>query len=189
MTVFVARMISVLLHPFILSAIATLISADLHQASPLLFQLLIFILITLGAIALGFAWWHVRAGRWQHIDAVAPAERKVLNMFLTLLLLISSGLAWKYFPQPELAYGLLISGIAIVAAMLISPWLKVSLHSCFAAVAAGIVYPTFNAIAIGVGISVLVYWARFVLKRHNMLELLAGSVIGIGCAMLYQVMA
>src|SRR5437868_11218890 len=106
MMVFTARMLSVLLHPFILSAIATLISADMHQASPLLFRLLVFILILLGAIALGFAWWHVRVGRWEHIDAVAPEERKILNLFLTLLLLISSGLAWKYFPEPELAYGL-----------------------------------------------------------------------------------
>jgi len=189
MKIFAARMTSILTHPFILSAIATLISADQHDASPFLFRTLLVILFTLGAVAVGFAWWHVRTGRWAHIDAVAPEERKVLNLFLTLLLLISSGLAWKYFPEPELAYGLLISGIAIVAAMLVSPWLKISLHSCFSAVAAGIIWPKFYAIEIGLVISALVYWARIVLKRHTPLEMLAGSVIGIGCATLYQMLA
>jgi hypothetical protein len=189
MSILIARLISILAHPFILAALATLISADLHHASPLLFRVLVVILLILGTTALGFAAWQVRAGRWQHVDAVHPAERKVLNGFLAGLLLISSLLAWKYFPEPELAYGLLVSGIAIVAAMALSPWLKISLHSCFAAVAAGILWPASFAIIIGLIISVAVYWSRWVLHRHTTAELVTGTLIGIACAILYQLLA
>jgi len=181
-----ARLISVLAHPFIVSAAATLISANNHHASPALFRALIVILLVLGAIAVGFALWHVRTGQWQHIDAVHPAERKILNGFLAALLLISSILAWKYFPEPGLAYGLLVSGVAILIAMILSPWLKISLHSCFAAVAAGILWPSMMAIVVGLIITTAVYWSRLFLHRHTSSELLTGSMVGVVCATGYH---
>jgi hypothetical protein len=180
------RLVSVVTHPFIVSAIATLISADLHHASPILFRALVIILTLLGLVAVGFALWQVRTGRWKHIDAVHPVERKVLNIFLAALLLSSSILAWKYFPEPELAYGLLTSGVAIVIALVLARWLKISLHSCFASLATGILWPSFLALLTGITISAVVYWSRLVLKRHTVAELAVGSLIGATCAMGYH---
>jgi len=181
-----ARLVSVIAHPFILSAGSTLISADAHHASPSLFKVLVLVLVVLGGIAIGFALWHVLTGRWKHLDAVEPSERIVLNGFLATLLLISSALAWRYFPEPELACGLLVSGSAIVIALLISPWLKISLHACFAAIATGILWPASYAFLAGAVFSVAAYWSRLVLRRHSVNELAVGSVVGIVCAMGYH---
>ncbi|HVY22365.1 MAG TPA: hypothetical protein VG962_03350 [Steroidobacteraceae bacterium] len=185
----IARSISVVSHPFILSAIATLLSASNHHASVALTHELILIIAVLGFIAISFSAWHVRTGRWQHVDAVKPHERKVLNGFLAVLMLLSSLLAWRYFPEPELAYGLLIAGTAIVIALLLSRWLKLSLHSCFAAIAAGILWPSLIALGIGIIITAAVYWSRLILQRHTLAELIAGSASGCVCALVYQVLS
>ena len=185
----IARSISVIGHPFILSAIATLLSADNHHASIELTHELILILAVLGCVAIAFSVWHVRTGRWQHMDAINPHERKVLNGFLAGLLLLSSMLAWRYFPEPELAYGLLIAAIAIVIAIILSRWLKLSLHSCFAAIAAGILWPSLIALCAGILLTVAVYWSRLILHRHTRLELIAGTVIGAVCAVGYQLLS
>lgn len=184
----IARSISVISHPFILSAIATLLSASRHHASEALTHELILIVAVLGFVAIAFSGWHVHTGRWQHLDAVKPDERKVLNGFLAALLLISSALAWRYFPEPGLAYGLLTASVAIVIALALSRWLKLSLHSCFAAIAAGILWPSEIALFAGIAITAAVYWSRLILHRHTLWELVAGSLIGCICAVGYQLL-
>ena len=126
----------------------------------------------------------VRAGRWSHVDASAPQERRQLNLFLALLLLGVAGLLWWSGQPWPLVLGLGVAGALVVVAHLLRRWLKLSLHACFAVFAAGLLWPSVVGTLLALALAGGVAWSRLVLGRHTPLEvavgLTAGAVAGIG---------
>jgi len=68
-----------------------------------------------------------------------------------------------------------------VLAALANFWIKFSLHALFAFFCAVILFrvqPVFGAIALA--LALLVFWSRLYLQRHDLPEMLAGTLLGIG---------
>src|SRR5207249_8753879 len=86
--------------------------------------LIVSVVCAISAVVFAFSLWQVRCGRWQHIDASARTERSSLNIFLAAVLFLSVGIAFYQLREPGLPLGLLLSGVLIVVAMLVSPWVK-----------------------------------------------------------------
>lgn len=132
------------------------------------------------AMVMAYSGWQVRRGRWSHVDASGKGERRSLNRFLLIALLVSTALAaWLGLPT-ELALGLFLSAAMVALAMLTSRWCKLSLHMAFVVFAALLLL--FNA-PWWAGLAALCFagavaWSRLSLQRHVPRDLLAGAVAG-----------
>jgi len=137
----------------------------------------------LGAIVLGFSWWPVRAGRWSHVDASVRSERTTLNVFLAVSCLLSALLLWFFAHRVSMSIALALSGATVVAALLLSRWVKVSLHVAFAAFATTLLWPIALAVVGGALVTAAVVWSRLVLGRHGTADVTAGLLLGVaaGC--------
>ena len=130
-------------------------------------------------IVLAFSLWQVRVGHWEHVDASVKAERSSLNIFLTAILFFSAAVAFYQMSAPGLPLGLFLSGVLMVVVMLVSPWLKLSLHASFAAFAVLLLWPLKPwHIALASAAAAAICWSRVVLRRHTVVEVLAGSFLG-----------
>jgi hypothetical protein len=149
-------------------------------------QMLLVALLAAGFVVLAFSFWNVRSGRWAHIDASNPPERRMLNGFLLGLTLLGSAVAWRTDPAHQLSFGLLTAGLAVVAALVLSPILKISLHTCFAAIATGLLWPDRVALVAGAVLGIALAWSRLTLRRHNLAEVFSGALIGVLSSVTYH---
>jgi hypothetical protein len=175
----VARAVSTIGHPVVLLLAAALVAAASQGASLQQLRLMGGVLVLLSAVVLGFSWFQVRAGRWAHIDASVREERTSLNIFLALLFLLSALSLWMLGRLSPMAIALGLSGALVATALLISRWLKVSLHAAFAAFATTLVWPIKFAVLAGVVATAAVVWSRLVLGRHVAADVVAGLLLGV----------
>jgi membrane-associated phospholipid phosphatase len=173
----IARSLSILGHPLVVvpGAAATLVLHG-HTSSA---ALIVSVVCGISGVVLAFSFWQVRRGQWQHVDASARAERRSLNLFLVTVLLLGAAVAFFKLTEPGLSLGLLLSGLLIVAMMLVSPWVKLSLHASFATFAVLLLWPLrlWYVLLSGVA-AVAICWSRVVLGRHTVVEVLGGSLLG-----------
>jgi membrane-associated phospholipid phosphatase len=173
----IARSLSVLGHPAVVvpGAVVTLVFHERTSSA----ALIAWIICGISAVVLAFSFWQVRRGQWQHIDASARTERRSLNVFLAVVLFLGAAIAFYQLPGPGLSIGLLLSGVLIVAAMLASPWFKLSLHASFAAFAVLLLWPLkLWYVALASIAAVAICWSRLALGRHTLAEVLGGSFLG-----------
>ncbi len=131
------------------------------------------------ALVMGFSWWQVRRGHWGHVDASARHERSTLNRCLLVTLTAGALLVAWHGAQPQLALGLALSALMILAAMLTARWCKLSLHLAFAVFAALLL----RELGTGWMLAALLFaaavaWSRLALQRHTRRDLLAGAAVG-----------
>jgi membrane-associated phospholipid phosphatase len=131
------------------------------------------------------AWWQVRRGAWETVDASVPRERPALFAVAATGLLAL--LAYLVHTQPGTP---LIAGTAGVLAVVavcaaVTPWVKVSLHMTAAAFAAAVLLrrgqPAGWLLAAGLP---LLAWSRVALGRHRWREVALGLAIGAGAGVL-----
>ena len=182
----VARTVSIVGHPVVLLLAAALIAASTRGASLQQLRLIGGTLVLISVIALGFSWFQVRAGRWAHIDASVRDERRSLNVFLALLLLLSALLLWILHRQAPMPIALGLSGALVLTALLIARWVKVSLHAAFAAFATTLVWPIKLAVLAGIAATAVVIWSRLILGRHVVADIVAGLLLGAFAGAGYQ---
>src|SRR5205823_6559843 len=65
--------------------------------------LIVSVVCGIAGVVLGFSFWQVRRGHWQHVDASARAERRSLNLFLAIVLFLAAGVAFYQVPEPGLS--------------------------------------------------------------------------------------
>ncbi|MDB5772559.1 MAG: hypothetical protein JWM42_2933 [Burkholderia sp.] len=126
----------------------------------------------------------VRAGRWSHIDASVPEERRQLNLFLAFLFFGGAALLWWSGQPRSMFTGVAVAGALVALAFVLRTWLKVSLHAAFAVFAASLFWPNPPAVAVVLFLAAGVSWSRLVLRRHTPQEvvvgLLSGGLAGLG---------
>lgn len=174
-----ARAVSLLAHPLpvVMLALLMLLHRDGTPASALLRAAGISLLVGGSVIALSRQ--RVRQGRWQHVDASHPDERRQLNRWL--LTLFSLGTAASAIAGAWLAAGVFAGATLIVLlAIVLQRCGKTSLHMAFAVFAAVLLQPgTPLAITMAlVGLSA-VGWSRLQLQRHTPVDLLLGISSGV----------
>ncbi len=131
------------------------------------------------ALMLTWSWWQVKRGRWAHVDASQPSERRTLNRTLLVAVAIGALLSWLRSPTPDLAVMLAWAASIVASAMLATRWCKLSLHVAMAVYAAGLLWPL-GAWAVGAGctFAALVAWSRLQLSRHQPRDIVAGAAAG-----------
>ncbi len=188
----IARCLSVLGHPLIVFPFAGWIALSSKRSGTYVvpWALAFFALLALGVLL--YSWLQVCAGRWSHIDASHPHERRSLHgLLLTVFSVSAAAVAWFQPHARGVTLGLILSCFLIGAAMLASHWLKVSLHVAFLVFAAIILWQaSATLMAATLVFTAAVGWSRVELGRHSLAEVLAGSGFGIvaGAALWFMVL-
>lgn len=174
-----ARIVSVSGHPMVALPLAALaLTAARGQYRIALWMALGFIVFATAVMA--YSNWQVRRGRWSHVDASGKSERRSLNRFLLVALLVSTACAaWLGF-SAQLTLGLALSAAMVAAAMLTSRWCKLSLHMAFVVFAAFLLLfdASWWAGLAGLCFAGAVAWSRLALRRHVPRDLIAGAAAG-----------
>ena len=125
------------------------------------------------------AYYAKKTGNAEKLDVVKKEDRIIPLIIGVLSYFIGVGLLY-YLSAPNVATILMLCYAVVTAAIaLITPFWKISIHSC------GIIGPSIGlAIAFwpwGLLYFLLlppVVWSRYVLKKHTPLQLLMGAVVG-----------
>lgn len=180
-----ARIVSIVGHPALLMPLAVAGSAVVRDAPPSVVRTAL-LASALVAVAVGlYSLRQVRTGRWRHVDASVPGERRQLNRFLLVLLpVIAALLLWAGQP-PLLSAGLAMGAAMVLVALMCRHWLKLSLHAAFGLFAAGLAWPSTGMVLVLALLALAVGWSRLALGRHTRAEVLAGLALGGSSALLW----
>jgi hypothetical protein len=189
LTTGLARALSIVGHPAVLMPCAVVGAAAVTQARPAVLHAAVatcgFVVACVGIYSVI----QVRAGRWQHVDASVPHERRQLNGFLALLLFSVAGGLWWAGQPGAVALGLSLGGAVVVVAIGLRHWLKLSLHAAFAVFAAALLWPSVVAVLGVLALAAGVSWSRLVLRRHTRSEVVAGLLAGAAAGVGFRVIA
>jgi membrane-associated phospholipid phosphatase len=173
-----ARCVSILGHPAVLSPLV-MISVLAHESSSLLFSATVSTTLVVLVVMI-YSWWKVRTGRWQHVDASIPNERRALNPTLAIICIGAAFTLMQLSNAKTLGVGFLFSSIIPITAMLFSRWHKLSLHVAFASYLATwlwAVTPVFSGI--GLAVALAIAWSRIELQRHTLVDVCSGLLVGL----------
>lgn len=126
-----------------------------------------------------FMYGQVKSGRWGTVDASRRSERPAL-FALMLVLLVVLGLFLRGLPKLALlSSGLTAAAAILIVAFVLNTWIKTSMHMAFASWVA----VTLLVIALPLGLALLIAlpllgWSRLAMRRHTLLEVLVGVVLG-----------
>jgi hypothetical protein len=174
-----ARWVSIVGHPFV-TAVITVTAVALRQRSPqeALRSALLVAVVALLPVGVLMAR-QVRKGHWENVDASNRAERPILFLvgMIAIALLLAAMLMFR--PQSFLVRGLTGVMVMLAVCAVATRWIKVSLHMTFGA------FSTTTLLCLGslVGWTMLAFmpilaWSRLSMKRHRLLEVMIGCVIG-----------
>ena len=175
----IARWVSILGHPFVLTAVLV-VGVALRLAGPreALRSLLLVGLIALLPLAILMRR-QVRRGAWDHVDASHRAERPVLFAVGILSLAVLLVIALVVRPGDFLIRGSLGALILLAVCAVATRWIKVSLHMVFGTLATTILLLLRSPAGWGLLVALPVLaWSRLALKRHTAGEVALGFVLG-----------
>ena len=185
-----ARAVSIVGHPMLVLPLAALVLTLVRgQYRTALWMAVGF--SAFAALVMGYSSWQVRHGRWSHVDASNTGERRSLNRFLSLSLLVSTGLAAAFSHSDQLTLGFGLSAAMVLFAQLTARWWKLSLHMAFAVFAASLLLAgaAWWAGLIALAFVALVGWSRLTLQRHAPRDLLAGLAVGAAAGFAFAIVA
>lgn len=172
-----ARALSILGHPLLVLPAAALLALQAGGAGAGMGRIAVGLALFSVAV-MAWSWWQVRRGRWSHVDASSRHERRSLNRFLLIVLLLGSLLAWRVAPAP-LALGLALSAAIVFVAIATTRWCKLSLHVSIAVYAAVLLWQLSPwATLAGLAFAAALAWSRLALARHAPRDLVAGALAG-----------
>jgi len=176
----IARVISIVAHPFSLGAILLFFrTIKAEGASRGISSALLVVALLILPMAL-FMVWRYRSGSWSTIDASERKERPVMFV-VGLLLLVALLLVLR--GRTEMAYltSSMIGGIALLSlSFLLNLWIKASLHVAFCGFCGAIALPFIAPLgAIFLALVPVLAWARVRMRRHSFSEVIVGACAGL----------
>jgi hypothetical protein len=179
-TVVFARWVSWIGHPlvFISLSVGIIIALRLANRAGLALSLTLLATVILPMALLLFRGF--QSGRWSDLDVSIRAERvrfypRAISIsavaVIVLLLSRAPGFALR---------GATMTSFLLIMAALINFRIKLSLHALFAfysGVILFVVNPVVGAVAFA--LALLVFWSRLYLRRHDLLEMLVGTFLGL----------
>jgi len=176
--VMAAKALSIIGHPAVLVPAAVVISATQKNAPANTVVVALSAAVAVAVIVMTYSFVQVKAGRWSHVDASIPHERRQLNPFLIILLLAAAGACIATSQDRQIVLGLVMSAALVLLTHLLRASLKASLHVGFAVFAGFLVWP--NTVATGalLVLAAAISWSRLLLQRHSRREVIAGALLG-----------
>ncbi|MEY2439807.1 MAG: hypothetical protein QOI34_1192 [Verrucomicrobiota bacterium] len=175
-----ARTISWVAHPlaFVSTSLAIVVLLKLANRVGLSILLALFVSVVLPTALLLFR--GVRSGRWSDGDVSIRSER--MHFYPGAIVFSAAGVAALLFLHaPDfMMRGALITLALLVLAALANFRTKLSLHALFAFYCALILLRVYwLAGVIGLLVALLVFWSRLYLRRHDLPEMLTGTLFGV----------
>ena len=179
-SVIFARWVSWIGHPLVFISLSIAIIIVLRAANRTGLTLLLTLLVTVILPMALLLFWGTRSGRWSDPDVSIRAERA---QFYPWAIPISGAavIALWLLRAPAFAMrGALVTLLLLIIAALINFGIKLSLHALFAFYSAVILFAV-NPVAgtIAFILASLVFWSRLYLRRHDLLEMLVGTSLGL----------
>lgn len=171
-----ARWVSIVLHPFLVLAVLTVLAVRQIEPGAMTRVVPAFVLVVM--LVLGLSLWRARSGAWNTVDASDRRDRPML--YAVVLALLSAYAMWVWHSAPALLPGVLTLLLMSVLAAIANRWIKLSLHMAalaFAAVAAWRLSPAVASVFLA-GLPLL-GWSRLALGRHSVPEVLGGAALGL----------
>ena len=170
-----ARLVSVLLHPFAVVMALVLVAA--WRLDPASLPRALAGMAMVVAIVWMVAWRRWRSGRWSTIDASRPQERPLL--YVLALLLAGAYWLWLGGRGSAMSTGVLAATAMLCVAALANRWIKLSLHLACAAFAGvvllGLWWPAGSVLLACLPV---LAWSRLRLARHAPMEVVGGALLG-----------
>lgn len=122
----------------------------------------------------------VRSGRWSDADVSVRTERTRFYPMAIPFSGIGAAMLWLMHAPGFVLRGALVTSALLIMAAIANFRIKLSLHSLFAFYCAVILFragPIFGGVALA--LALLVFWSRLCLQRHDLPEMLTGTLLGI----------
>ncbi len=173
-----ARTVSIVGHPMVLVPIAVAIAlrgrVGIGQGAAILGAVYGAMVIVAAYLVHG-----VRTGRLSHIDVSVREERG--TFYRVAMASTAAATAVLYFTSAPrgAVFGVACAFGLLAVGSIVNRWIKASLHTAFAIVAAGIVGVAAPIpFALLLATSAAVAWSRLELRRHTRSEVLVGALLG-----------
>src|SRR5262245_18558675 len=88
-----ARVLSIVGHPVVVLPAAVLAGVS-GEAPPQVARQAVLSTVLVGAAVMLYSAMQVRRGRWSHVDASVREERRQLNLFLAVFLVLAATVLW-----------------------------------------------------------------------------------------------
>lgn len=171
-----ARVVSIVLHPFLVLAALALLAA--WRVDPASLSRTAFGIGVAIAIVSTFIWQRRRGGHWQTVDASRAQERPLL--YALALLVAGAYWLWMGGRASATSNGVLAAVAMLCVAGIANRWIKLSLHMASLSFAGVAAWPLWPAAAIVVLAALpLLGWARLRMARHTLSEVIGGAALGL----------
>jgi hypothetical protein len=175
-----ARAISWIGHPlaFISVAVGVIVALRLANRNGLTVLLTLLVCIVVPMALLLFR--GVRSGRWSDADVSVRKERTHFYPRAIPISGIGVMVLWLMRAPPFALRGAIATLILLVISALINFRIKLSLHALFAFYSSVILFPVNVAAGlVAIALALLVSWSRIYLGRHDVPEVLTGTLLGV----------
>ncbi|HEY7001725.1 MAG TPA: hypothetical protein VH330_08275 [Candidatus Udaeobacter sp.] len=175
-----ARWVSTIGHPLVFISLSVGVIVALRLANRAGLALLLTLLATVILPMALLLFRGVRSGRWSDMDVSVHAERVRFYPFAIPISATAVIALWLLRTPAFALRGAVVTLFLLVTAAIINFRIKLSLHALFAFYSATIllvVDPVVGTIAFTVAF--LVFWSRLYLRRHDLLEMLVGTSLGL----------
>jgi len=179
-TVVFARWVSCIGHPLVFVSLSVGIIIALRLASRAGLELLLTLLATAILPMALLLFRGFQSGRWSDPDVSIRAER-VRFYHRAIPISAMAVIALLLSRAPALALrGATVTLCLLIMAALINFRIKLSLHALFAFYSVVILFVVNPVVgAVGFMLALLVFWSRLYLRRHDLLETLVGTFLGL----------
>jgi len=179
-----ARAVSWMGHPlvFVTVSVGIVVVSRLARRDALSILLVLFVSVILPTALLLFG--GVRSGHWSDADISVRTERKRFYPMTILLLTIGIVALWSLRASNFVLRGTLVTFALFILAAIANFWIKLSLHALFAFYCSVILFrinPLFGGVAFA--LATTLFWSRLHLQRHDLAEMLTGTLLGLGGGM------
>ena len=169
----VARILSVVLHPFVVSPIAVALATHSWRSTAIIAGAIVLPLVILLLR-------RTRRGEWSDFDVSQRHQRPGLYYVGIPCVALAALLAWWMGASPHFLRSFLAIGAVFVVGLLGNRFLKTSLHMLIGAFCAAVlwrVYPT-SPFVTAPALAALA-WSRWRLERHTPAEIAVGLLLGL----------
>ena len=176
-----ARAVSWMGHPlvFVTVSVGIVVVSRLARRDALSILPVLFVSVILPMALLLFG--GVRSGRWSDADVSERTERKRFYPAAIPLLGIGIVALWSLRASNFVLRGALVTFALFILAAIANFRIKLSLHALFAFYCSVILFrinPLFGGVACALAITL--FWSRLYLQRHDLAEMLTGTLLGLG---------
>ena len=176
----IARAISWICHPLVFVSVSLAVIVWMRLANrvglSVLLALIIAVVLPIAVLLIR----GVRSGRWSDADVSVRAQR--VHFYPRAILLSLGGIATLWFLRAPafIVRGALVTLGLLLLAAVFNRSIKISLHAMFAFYCAVVLFAISGLAGLSALIAaLLVAWSRLQLRRHGVVEVLAGTAMGV----------